>query len=1154
MKRSAEQAEPKVPWALSKVVEALRPLGYATVSGPPGYDVDLLRGDLCEKLREAAHAGEILMVYYTGHGVVRARDFYHLVLHDTQKDVYCSAVNAAEIPVLVTRYQGDNLAAEQPKVLLILDCCFAGTGATEIVSQALRGVGSENLWILASASGLEFAQQGVFAQWFTEALHKPPPLGCSAPWLPVNLLADAINAAHPSARQVVHYHPPATGDTVTPPFIPNPLYQEGVAGLTTAEQHWLSRLRGTPDTSTTGFYLTGRTGRVKAAQDLVRWLTHDPKARGLAVVTGRAGTGKSALLSLPTLLCRPGGRSFFEGAKLDRLITRTAEALPEETRLVAVHARGLNGDQVAHAIAVELGRESETVSTLLEDLKAHPDPTGAIVVVDAVDETAHTDTLSQALLQPLARSLKVVVACRSNKQAQVGPSDLTIDLDAPEYEDPEALTDYVRELLIGSRESGISTPYPDDAATAQVAEEIAKRATEVSADGSMTQSFLTAQLMARTIRGRFERVDTTDTAWRRLLPADLGEAFEEDLRGLGGRAASTRPLLEALAWARGPGMPWEKLWVPVAQALADRRHVGLEDSRPPITDDDVSWLLEHAGAYIVEDLGPGENSVFRLFHHALVTHLRREPQNDCLSPAPQWRGHEAGVEQAVTNALMDTVPQDVAGHRDWLSAHLYLRTYLAQHAATAGPDVFARLIEENGFLAVADPVTLTPVLTNPDMLASASSLARVARTYRRARPLLTSNPRANAAYLEEAAMALARGAYTREDYSVRPWYSTLLATIRHDQSTWTLTGHTDKVNAVAFGSRADGNLLLAAASDDGTVRLWNPITNARYKKPLRKHIGSVSTVAFGTTSDGTLYLASAGFQYIRVWKVASQTQIQRIPAHAGRVNSVAFGTARNGRLLLASGGDDGTVGLWKALHGEDYQDPLTGHTGPVNCVAMGTLQGEPILASAGDDGTVRLWNITTGQELRDVLTRVTGPVNAVAFVAYQDRLLLASAGEDGAVYIDDARTGEQFCEPVVDHHGAGRSLDLDTSSDSELHLYAADSDPSGKVHVWRLPSGIPACPPLAGHGLAVRSVAAVVGSGSRPLVAPRPAGTDRRVLYRHWPRHHHCCVRPVGRGSLRARPWRRRRARVAVGRRRLCGPGAVSPSARRADGNVGHGA
>ncbi|MFF3214286.1 hypothetical protein ACFYYB_26920 [Streptomyces sp. NPDC002886] len=1086
---------PKVPWALRTVVEALRPLGYVTGDGQLGYDVDLFRGELCDKLRLAAKAHQVVIIYYTGHGTAPDRDAYYLVLRNTEAGAFETAVTATEIPRLVTRREGKELLPDQPKVLLILDCCFSGTGAKEIMAQTLRGVGSENLWVLASASELEFAQQGLFAQWFAEALKEPPPLGPSAQWLPINLVADAINRAHPQASQEVHYLPPATGDTVTPPFLPNPVYQEGVAGLTTAEQHWLSRLRGTPDASMTGFYLTGRTGRVQAALDLVTWITRSSGGRGLAVVTGRVGTGKSALLSLPVLLCRPGGRSLIEGASPDLLITRTAEVLPEGTPLVAVHARGLNGDQVARAVAVSLGRKVETVSTLLEDLDAHPQPAVTTVIVDAVDEAARPSALSESLLRPLARRLQIVVGCRTNKRTLVGSADLHIDLDSARYEDPEALTAYVRELLTASRESGISTPYPDDDSTTSVAEEIANRATEATGDGSVTQSFLTAQLMARTIRSRPHRVETADAAWKQLLPTDLGQAFDEDLESLGARASGARPLLEALAWARGPGLPWEGVWAPVAQALADRQATGPEVERPAISDAGVSWLLKNAGAYIVEDLISENKSVFRLFHRTLVTHLRDEPESTLSAPASRAHGHDSAIEQAITAALVGTVPHNPDGRRDWLSAHGYVRTYLAQHAAAAGPDTLAELVADRDFLAIADPVTLTPVLTDPAALAKVPSLASRERIYRRARPLLTPNPGANAAYLEEAASALGLERSIPEDRAIQPWYSTLLASIRHDESKWALTGHTGKVNAVAFGTRATGYLLLAAAGEDGTVRLWNPLTNARYrpKHPFRRHKGSVATVAFGTTKKGTLLVASAGLNYIHVWKPNAVTQIQRIPAHAGWINSVAFGTTRSGRIVLVSAGDDGTVQLWNPLTGKPLHDAFIGHAGPVNGVATCIFHGELMLASAGADGTVRLWNPNTGEELRSQAASHSGAVNALAFLVYDDRLLLAAGGDEGAVHVEDAMTGQQFCDPVSDHHGAVQSLALDASGDGQLRLYVADSHPSGKVHVWLLPSGVPARPALSGHSQVVRSVAATVGYDGRTLLASGSEDSTVRV-------------------------------------------------------------
>jgi hypothetical protein len=47
---------------------------------------------------------------------------------------------------------------------------------------------------------------------------------------------------------------------------------------------------------------------------------------------------------------------------------------------------------------------------------------------------------------------------------------------------------------------------------------------------------------------------------------------------------------------------------PRRQALAD-----MNGHNGTITDEDASWLLRTAGAYIVEDEGPGGRSVYRPF-------------------------------------------------------------------------------------------------------------------------------------------------------------------------------------------------------------------------------------------------------------------------------------------------------------------------------------------------------------------------------------------------------------------------------------------------------------------------------------------------------------------------------------------------------------
>jgi hypothetical protein len=622
----------KIPEALQAVVETLRELGFATVAGPPGYHVDPAVKRLRTAVREAAAASPVVVVYYTGHGAHPERDTYYLVTKKSRPaDLSGTAVPAADLLRLLTRRVNGEVAADQPMVLVILDCCYSGSAGMEMLGDALRGIGNPDTWVIASAGALEYAQQGLFAEAFCDALRRPE-TGSSQPFVSLDWIVQAVNDAHAGqAQQQARLFPPATGSTGIPPFFPNPCHQPGLAGLTVADQQqWLSRVRGGPEESTTGFYLTGKTGRLRAAEHLAAWMT-DPGPRGLAVVTGSPGTGKSALLALPVLLSDRFRRAdLLRAADPGSLIQRTAGLLPAGTPVTAIHARGLNTDQSAGAIARALGREARTAAALLEDLDAMPEHGRRVVIVDAVDEATSPATLLDGLLVPLARQpgLQVAVGARRHVLSAAGDTDLTIDLDTRAYRDPQALTDYVHRLLIASEEPGVTTAYtPGTAAlrgdrgeaAAAVAAAIAQRAT---AREGTSESFLIGRLLALSVRGRAEPADITSEGWQSELPASLAEAFDEDLARLGNKEPLARALLRALAWARGPGLPWEDIWVPVARALV-RRDGG--PGQPPISGEDVRWLLGKAGAYVIEDLGPGGRSVYRPFHDLLAAHLRGDP-------------------------------------------------------------------------------------------------------------------------------------------------------------------------------------------------------------------------------------------------------------------------------------------------------------------------------------------------------------------------------------------------------------------------------------------------------------------------------------------------------------------------------------------------
>ncbi|MFF4645990.1 hypothetical protein [Streptomyces sp. NPDC001389] len=312
-----------------------------------------------------------------------------------------------------------------------------------------------------------------------------------------------------------------------------------------------------------------------------------------------------------------------------------------------------------------------------------------------------------------------------------------------------------------------------------------------------------------------------------------------------------------------------------------------------------------------------------------------------------------------------------------------------------------------------------------------------------------------------------------------------------------LGGHTAPVTALSPVSSPDTGVL-ASASADGTLRLWN-------REALRRALDAANAPAAAAPTGGTLltrdagdvhgpswFALSGGVPHVDVRDIDTGDTVARIDT--GRpATALAWARRGRGRVLAAAAGTDHTIRLWDADTRRVLPDALEGHVDHVRSLAAWTTaEGRNLLLSGGDDHTVRLWDLDRPGPLR----KWSGHGMRVwAVAAAQDgtgRDWLASAGSDGTVRLWDAEHGQRGA-PLRCAQGLLHAVALNPRPLGGLPPHLASGGDTGTVRLWDLLEHRPLGTPLTGHTTAVRALAAWSTEGHGSLVAAGAADGTVRV-------------------------------------------------------------
>ncbi|WP_405575601.1 WD40 repeat domain-containing protein [Streptomyces sp. NBC_01167] len=1054
--------------------------------------------------------GEPLLVHFTGHGEKYKGDLY-LAVKGSRRNKSTLRKTSLSMTQLLGDVEGSESVGD---VLFLLDVCGAGQA---VAAQMAQGIAEQDrkAWVIAACA----ADQSAFRSRFTLAaatvferlakgwLDVSPALT----HVPLETLAAEIDlelirtcAAEESAyAQTVIRTPHLAASAPPPPFFRNRAYSDHPSGryrsrvesalwqfaaeasLGLDPVHFVTRASG----SSPGWANSGQClfyGRKEERATINRWLeNNDDDEPPLLVVTGIAGSGKSALLGITACLTH---RQLAPVADAVHSRIDVGERPRPNARVLAVHARQLSAFDVIRSLLSQLGNLDTDLDSrrfsglakghslrpekLLGDARSHDEawrelteqlrlagPT--VVIVDALDEANDPLALLRNVLLPLAEresgpappECRVVIGTRRGVESTdaldtaVARTGRLLDLDkVPAEQLTDDLKGYLRALL------WTDGRYSESAAGAIAAN--LSRSTEHG-------GFLLAALYADHLRNLATTLTGSEAAGQ--VPCTLSGMFDLHLTTLADEMPWVRPVLAALGHARGQGMPASLLHA-LALALDRGRYANPQGAEP-----DVQATLDAlatAGFYLRAATDTDGRRLYRYFHESLAEHTAR-----------------LAKPREVFDALLSTVtPRTADAGPVWHLALPYLLRHLAEHAVAA--NALDELLTDPGFLVLADPERLAPLLDRARSLQA----VQCAEIYRPT----AHHPMRHILEARRSLLALQATAW-RNPSLAQAWASLRIdhrplpalpiwtthqrsETLRRhhtmtDQGPWVIS-----VSTVTL----DGRPTAVVAADDGSITVWSLDSGRRIH-----HLVDPGSWALGVaTIDGagrSLALSGGKGGTATVWDLATGQLVGTPTSHSPDVKAVST-LALDGRLLGVTAGRGGTAVVWD-LRTCTRLHVLAGHGSAVVEIAAFAMEDQALGVTTSADGTVTVWDLCTGHLIRAFKDNGAAAISST-ITSVEGRSCVVAGGREYSAVVWDLASGRRL-HTLVGHRGSVNAV-VTTTLDGRPSAVTAGAD--GTAIVWDLSSG-QSVHTLVGHRGSVNAVVTTTLDGRPSAVTAGADGT-----------------------------------------------------------------